>query len=52
MHTWADRAIIGRGIAVGGFVATYAYAASDADDGEPDFLSEWREGHRCGPILS
>jgi microsomal dipeptidase-like Zn-dependent dipeptidase len=42
VHTWADRALVDRVIARGGFVASYAYAASDAGDGEPSFLSEWR----------
>jgi microsomal dipeptidase-like Zn-dependent dipeptidase len=42
VHTWADRAIVDRILALGGFVATYAYAASDAGNGDPDFLSEWR----------
>jgi microsomal dipeptidase-like Zn-dependent dipeptidase len=42
VHTWADRAIVDRVLGVGGFVASYAYAAHDAGNGEPDFLSEWR----------
>jgi hypothetical protein len=42
VHTWADRAIVDRVLGVGGFVASYAYPASDAGDGEPSFLSEWR----------
>jgi microsomal dipeptidase-like Zn-dependent dipeptidase len=42
VHTWADRAIVDRVLKLGGFVASYAYAASDAGNGEPDFLSEWR----------
>jgi len=42
VHTWSDRALVDRVLARGGFVASYAYAASDAGNGEPDFLSEWR----------
>ena len=42
VHTWADRALVDRVLALGGFAATYAYAAADAGNGEPDFLSEWR----------
>jgi hypothetical protein len=42
VHTWADRAIVNRVLGLGGFVATYGYAASDAGDGEPGFLAEWR----------
>ncbi|MGN2638455.1 hypothetical protein ACWEKT_19855 [Nocardia takedensis] len=47
-HTWADREIVDRVLDLGGFVASYAYAATDAGDGEPDFLSEWR-ANRSGP---
>lgn len=42
VHTWADRALVNRVIGLGGFVASYAYAAADAGNGEPDFVSEWR----------
>jgi microsomal dipeptidase-like Zn-dependent dipeptidase len=42
VHTWSDRAITARVAQDGGFVASYAYAASDAGNGEPDFLSEWQ----------
>ena len=42
VHTWADRAIVDRVLALGGFVATYAYAAGDDGTGEPTFLAEWR----------
>ncbi|CAO5178722.1 Membrane dipeptidase (Peptidase family M19) [Frankia sp. AiPs1] len=41
-HSWADRGIVDRVLADGGFVATYGYAAGDAGNGEPDFLHEWR----------
>ncbi|MFK4762404.1 hypothetical protein ACI3KS_15860 [Microbacterium sp. ZW T5_45] len=41
VHTWADRTITARVADTGGFVAGYAYSASDAGNGEPDFLSEW-----------
>ncbi|WP_246350452.1 membrane dipeptidase [Nocardia barduliensis] len=47
-HTWADREMVDRVLALGGFVASYAYAAADAGDGEPDFLSEWR-ANTSGP---
>ncbi len=42
VHTWSDRAIVDRILALGGFVASYAYAATDAGDGNPAFLDEWR----------
>jgi microsomal dipeptidase-like Zn-dependent dipeptidase len=42
VHTWADRALVDRVLARGGFVASYAYAAHDAGNGEPDFVTEWR----------
>ncbi len=42
VHTWADRALVDRILARGGFVASYAYAAHDAGNHEPDFLAEWR----------
>ncbi|MCF4121109.1 hypothetical protein L1785_08950 [Antribacter sp. KLBMP9083] len=41
VHTWSDREIVGQIARLGGFVASFAYAASDAGHGEPDFLSEW-----------
>ncbi|MCC4907514.1 hypothetical protein [Microbacterium sp. cx-59] len=41
VHTWSDRSLTARVAQDGGFVAGYAYAASDAGNGEPDFLSEW-----------
>jgi microsomal dipeptidase-like Zn-dependent dipeptidase len=43
VHTWADRGLVDRVLARGGFVASYAYAAHDAGNHEPDFLTEWRE---------
>lgn len=42
VHTWSDRAIVDRILALGGFVASYAYAAHDAGNDLPDFLAEWR----------
>jgi microsomal dipeptidase-like Zn-dependent dipeptidase len=42
VHTWADRAIVDRVLALGGFVASYAFAASDDGTGEPTFVDEWR----------
>lgn len=42
VHTWSDRAIVDRILGLGGFVASYAYAAHDAGNHEPDFLTEWR----------
>jgi len=41
VHTWADRALVDRIVARGGFVASYAFAADPAE-GEPGFLAEWR----------
>ncbi|HEU5108120.1 MAG TPA: hypothetical protein VFT95_06140, partial [Micromonosporaceae bacterium] len=42
VHSWSDRTIIDRMLALGGFVATYAFAATDAGNGDPTFLAEWR----------
>ena len=42
VHTWSDRELVDRILARGGFVASYAYAAHDAGNNEPDFLTEWR----------
>jgi microsomal dipeptidase-like Zn-dependent dipeptidase len=45
VHTWSDRAVVDEILGLGGFVASYGYAAGDAGDGEPDFLTEWRANH-------
>ncbi|MFI5938010.1 hypothetical protein [Actinoplanes sp. NPDC051494] len=42
VHTWSDRAIVDRILALGGFVATYGFAVTDPGNGEPNFLAEWR----------
>jgi len=42
VHTWADRGIVNRVLGLGGFVASYAFAASDDGSGTPTFLGEWR----------
>ncbi|GAB7050445.1 hypothetical protein [Catenuloplanes indicus] len=42
VHSWSDPSIVGRIIALDGFVAGYAHAATDAGDGETPFLDEWR----------
>ncbi|MEV7630595.1 hypothetical protein [Actinoplanes sp. NPDC089786] len=42
VHTWADRALVNRVLGLGGFVASYAYAATDDGSGDPTFLDEWR----------
>ena len=42
VHTWSDRAVVGRIAQLGGFVSSYAYSAADAGNDEPDFLAEWR----------
>ena len=42
VHSWSDRAIIDRMIALGGFVATIGLPASGAGNGDADFLTEWR----------
>jgi hypothetical protein len=41
-HSWSDRTIIDRMIALGGFVATIGLAAGDPGNGDPTFLTEWR----------
>ncbi|GIF15177.1 membrane dipeptidase [Actinoplanes teichomyceticus] len=42
VHTWSDRALVNRLLGVGGFVASYAFAATDDGTGTPTFLDEWR----------
>jgi microsomal dipeptidase-like Zn-dependent dipeptidase len=42
VHTWADRALINRILARGGFVASYAFAATDDGTENPTFLEDWR----------
>jgi len=42
VHTWSDRGLVDRILAGGGFVASYAHAASDAGTEDPTFLDEWR----------
>ncbi|SDT72258.1 hypothetical protein [Actinoplanes derwentensis] len=46
VHTWADPALINRMLGIGGFVASYAFSASDDGQGTPTFLDEWRT-HRA-----
>ncbi len=42
VHTWADRALVNRVLGLGGFVASYAFSATDDGSGNPTFLDEWR----------
>ncbi|MDR7281127.1 hypothetical protein [Catenuloplanes atrovinosus] len=42
VHSWSDPALVDRMLGLGGFVAGYAHAATDAGDGEVPFLEEWR----------
>jgi len=42
VHSWSDPALINRVLGVGGFVAGYAFAASDDGQGTPTFLQQWR----------
>ncbi|MEV6346998.1 hypothetical protein [Actinoplanes sp. NPDC051851] len=42
VHTWADRTLVNRVLGLGGFVASYAFAATDDGSGTPTFLDEWR----------
>ncbi|MBU2667937.1 membrane dipeptidase [Actinoplanes bogorensis] len=42
VHSWADPTLINRTLGVGGFVAGYAFSASDDGQGNPTFLQEWR----------
>ena len=42
MHSWSDPSLINRTLGVGGFVAGYAFSASDDGQGNPTFLAEWR----------
>jgi microsomal dipeptidase-like Zn-dependent dipeptidase len=52
VHNWSDRSMNARVAKDGGFVAGYAYAASDAGNGLPDFLTEWRANRAAaGPSV-
>jgi hypothetical protein len=42
VHTWADRGLIDRILARGGFVASYAFAATEDGTDDPTFLEDWR----------
>ncbi|GLW32047.1 membrane dipeptidase [Actinoplanes regularis] len=42
VHSWADRTLVNRVLGLGGFVASYAFAATDDGSGTPAFLDEWR----------
>ncbi|MBL1077759.1 hypothetical protein JK358_25485 [Nocardia sp. 2] len=46
-HTWSDREIIDRTIALSRFVASYAHAAHDPDP-KLSFLAEWRANRAAG----
>lgn len=46
VHTWSDPALINRMLGIGGFVASYAFAASDDGQDTGTFLDEWRT-HRA-----
>ncbi|HWS31705.1 MAG TPA: hypothetical protein VN408_03070 [Actinoplanes sp.] len=46
VHTWSDPALINRTLGVGGFLASYAFAASDDGQDTGTFLDEWRT-HRA-----
>ncbi|MDI6100541.1 hypothetical protein QLQ12_18180 [Actinoplanes sp. NEAU-A12] len=48
VHTWADPALINRTLGLGGFLASYAFAAHDDGQHTPTFLDEWRT-HRALP---
>ncbi|GAA0566680.1 hypothetical protein GCM10010172_58200 [Paractinoplanes ferrugineus] len=52
VHNWSDRSINARIAKDGGFVAGYAYSASDAGNTLPDFLTEWRANRAAaGPSV-
>ncbi|MBB2945120.1 microsomal dipeptidase-like Zn-dependent dipeptidase [Actinoplanes lutulentus] len=42
VHTWSDPTIVNRILGLGGFVASYAFAASDDGQDTGTFLDEWR----------
>ncbi|MEU4559285.1 hypothetical protein AB0F72_12940 [Actinoplanes sp. NPDC023936] len=42
VHTWSDPTIVNRILGLGGFVASYAFAATDDGQDTPTFLDEWR----------
>jgi microsomal dipeptidase-like Zn-dependent dipeptidase len=42
VHSWSDPSLVDRTLGVGGFVAGYAFSASDDGQGTPTFLDQWR----------
>ncbi|MEV0896626.1 hypothetical protein [Actinoplanes sp. NPDC049802] len=46
VHTWSDPAMINRLLGLGGFVASYAFSATDDGQDTGTFLGEWR-AHRA-----
>jgi microsomal dipeptidase-like Zn-dependent dipeptidase len=46
VHTWSDPALINRMLGIGGFVASYAFSATDDGQDTGTFLDEWRT-HRA-----
>ncbi|BBH65762.1 hypothetical protein ACTI_24470 [Actinoplanes sp. OR16] len=42
VHSWSDPTIVNRILSLGGFVASYAFAATDDGQDTPTFLDEWR----------
>jgi microsomal dipeptidase-like Zn-dependent dipeptidase len=46
VHTWSDPALVNRILGLGGFVASYAFAAHDDGQDTGTFLDEWRT-HRA-----
>jgi microsomal dipeptidase-like Zn-dependent dipeptidase len=50
VHSWADPWIVGEVARLGGFVTGYGYSASDAGNGQPDFMTVWRQNRAAaGP---
>ncbi|GGN40728.1 microsomal dipeptidase-like Zn-dependent dipeptidase [Actinoplanes campanulatus] len=46
VHTWSDPSMVNRLLGLGGFVASYAFSATDDGQGTGTFLDEWRT-HRA-----
>ncbi|MFC7529517.1 hypothetical protein [Actinoplanes sp. GCM10030250] len=42
VHTWSDPSMVNRILGVGGFVASYAFSATDDGQDTGTFLDEWR----------
>jgi hypothetical protein len=51
VHSWSDPTMMNRILGVGGFLAGYAFSATDDGQGTPTFLDEWL-GPQAAPRLN